>query len=109
MTDRINRNTIVKVKVVIAGTAMYIQAVHQLRTSGHACDSLKSLEHIRGAQRRESPLECGCIYAFQARLGCISASVDDSRDAGFVYSIVLFFWCYIGLGMAAVRVGMKMN
>ncbi|MBR2382447.1 MAG: murein biosynthesis integral membrane protein MurJ [Anaerotignum sp.] len=27
----------------------------------------------------------------------------------FDYSIVLFFWCYIGLGMAAVRVGMKMN
>ena len=27
----------------------------------------------------------------------------------FDYSIVLFFWCYIGLGMAAVRVCMKMN
>jgi len=27
----------------------------------------------------------------------------------FDYSIVLFFWCYIGLGMAAVRVGMKMG
>ncbi|MBR2062621.1 MAG: hypothetical protein IJ969_04835, partial [Anaerotignum sp.] len=27
----------------------------------------------------------------------------------FDYSIVLFFWCYIGLGMAAVSVGMKMN
>ena len=27
----------------------------------------------------------------------------------FDYSIVLFFWCYVGLGMAAVRVGMKMN
>ena len=27
----------------------------------------------------------------------------------FDYSIVLFFWCFIGLGMAAVRVGMKMN
>lgn len=25
----------------------------------------------------------------------------------FDYSIVLFFWCYIGIGMAAVRVGMK--
>ena len=92
MTDRINRNTIVKVKVVIAGTAMYIQAVHQLGTSGHTRDSLEGLEHIRGAQRRESPLECGCIYAFQARLGRISASVDDSRDAGFVDGIVLLFY-----------------
>ena len=27
----------------------------------------------------------------------------------FDYKIVLFFWCFIGLGMAAVRVGMKMN
>ena len=27
----------------------------------------------------------------------------------FDYSIVLFFWCYVGLGMAAVRVGMKMH
>ncbi|MBR5269476.1 MAG: O-antigen ligase family protein, partial [Anaerotignum sp.] len=27
----------------------------------------------------------------------------------FDYSIVLFFWCYVGLGMAAVRVGMKME
>ena len=27
----------------------------------------------------------------------------------FDYSIVLFFWCYVGLGMAAVRVGMKMD
>ena len=27
----------------------------------------------------------------------------------FDYKIVLFFWCFIGLGMAAVRVGMKMG
>ena len=27
----------------------------------------------------------------------------------FDYRIVLFFWCFIGLGMAAVRVGMKMG
>ncbi len=27
----------------------------------------------------------------------------------FDYKIVLFFWCFIGLGMAVVRVGMKMN
>lgn len=27
----------------------------------------------------------------------------------FDYSIVLFFWCFIGLGMAAVRIGMKLG